>query len=570
LTAPSGARRLYANEMPDLIVGPLSRYIDETQATVWVETDGPCEVEVLGHKASTFHVEGHHYAIVPIRGLQPGETYEYEVALDGERRWPQEGSEFPPSAIRTIHADRPFKVVFGSCRVSVPHEPPYTLTPDEDPEHGREIDALYALAVRMRARPREDWPRLLLLLGDQVYVDEDAPATREFIRSRRDTSRPPGEEVADFEEHTRLYWESWRYPAIRWLFSTVATAMIFDDHDVHDDWNTSEAWLDEMRAKPWWEERMVGALMSYWIYQHLGNLSPGELEKNDLLQRVMEADDAGAILREFASRADHSVNGSRWSYSRDLGRTRLIVFDSREGRVLNRTPRKIVDDREWEWIEERATGDVDHLLIADTLPILLAPALHHVEAWSEAVCGGAWGRRFARLGERVRRALDLEHWAAFSDSFGRMARLLASVGAGKRGRPPASIMLLAGDVHHAYLAEAAFRREAGVKSAVYQAVCSPFRNALDRHERAIVRASTVKPVGRAVRALAQAAGAASPDIRWRLVESPTFDNQFATLEVNGREALVRIERIIPGDWRNPRIDTSLEQRVTRAYPGIGS
>ena len=72
--------------MPKLILGPLLRYVDETQATVWVETDAPCEVEVLGRRERTFSVDGHHYAIVPIQGLEPGGSYEYEVALDGERR----------------------------------------------------------------------------------------------------------------------------------------------------------------------------------------------------------------------------------------------------------------------------------------------------------------------------------------------------------------------------------------------------------------------------------------------------------------------------------------------------
>ena len=38
-----------------------------------------------------------------------------------------------------------------------------------------------------------------------------------------------GEEVADFEEYTRPYWESWGDPVIRWLFSTVSIAMVFDD-----------------------------------------------------------------------------------------------------------------------------------------------------------------------------------------------------------------------------------------------------------------------------------------------------------------------------------------------------
>ena len=126
-----------------------------------------------------------------------------------------------------------------------------------------------------------------------MYVDEDSPETREFIRSRRDTSLPPGEEVADYEEYTRLYWESWGDPVIRWLFSTVGVAMIFDDHDVHDDWNTSIAWLEEMRAKPWWEERIESGLSSYWVYQHIGNLSPAALEQLDLFREVCDCDDAG-------------------------------------------------------------------------------------------------------------------------------------------------------------------------------------------------------------------------------------------------------------------------------------
>ena len=35
--------------MAKLVLGPLLRYVCETEAVVWVETDEPCEVEVLGH-----------------------------------------------------------------------------------------------------------------------------------------------------------------------------------------------------------------------------------------------------------------------------------------------------------------------------------------------------------------------------------------------------------------------------------------------------------------------------------------------------------------------------------------
>ncbi len=242
--------------MARLLLGPLLRYVDGSQATVWVEADAPCEVEVLGARSRTFTVCGRHYALVHVEGLAPGSTTPYEVALDGERVWPLPGSGFPPSVIRTIDPDRTLRLAFGSCRVAVPHEPPWTYTKDRD-DRGREVDALHALALRMRDQPQEAWPDALLLIGDQVYADEDAPETRAFIRSRRDTSEPPGEEVLDYEEYCHLYHETWAAPSIRWLLSTVSSAMLFDDHDVHDDWNTSQSWLEEMRAQPWWEQRIT-------------------------------------------------------------------------------------------------------------------------------------------------------------------------------------------------------------------------------------------------------------------------------------------------------------------------
>jgi PhoD-like phosphatase len=536
------------------------RYLDEHEATVWVETDAPCEVEVLGSRTRTFCVQDHHYALVPITGLEPGREYPYEVALDGERRWPREGDQFPPPAIRAVDPSQTLRIVFGSCRVAVPHEPPYTLSKDQDPR-GREVDALHALALRMLSRPVDEWPHLLLTIGDQIYVDEDAPETRAFIRARRDTSRPPGEEVLDFEEYTRLYLESWSEPHIRWLLSTVPTMMMFDDHDVHDDWNTSLAWLEEIRAQGWWQTRIEAALASYWVYQWIGNLSPGQLEKNEVLKQVKELPDAGQQLLRWAGRVDRGSDGSRWSFYRDIGKVRMILFDSREGRVLGERPRRMNDDAEYEWLSSKAQGGVDHLLLIDTLPFLLVPAFHHLEAWNEAVCAGAWGRWAEGWGEKVRRALDLEHWAAFNFSFRRFVKVLTEVASGKRGRPPATIIGLGGDVHHAYLAEVGFPREAGAKSAAYQIVCSPFRNPLDRHERATVRISDSWGGEVIAHALARSAGVPDPEIRWRLVQPPAFDNQFATLELTGRSAHFRIERTVREDPEGRRIETSLERRL---------
>jgi hypothetical protein len=552
---------------PGLVLGPLLRYAGETDATVWVETDGPCEVEVLGCAASTFEVEGHHYALVLITGLEPGGTHEYAVSLDGTEVWPEPGDIFPAPVIRTSPAGKKLDLAFGSCRVSVPHEPPYTKRRGimiRGGASGRrfERDALYALAARMLEGSQQEWPDALLLLGDQIYADEVSMGTAEFIRSRRDTSNPPGEDVADFQEYCRLYWDAWKEPRIRWLLSTVPTAMIFDDHDVNDDWNSSEAWVREMRSKPWWEERIVGAFTSYWIYQHLGNLSPDGLEEDEIYGQIGEKTDATRLLREFAYRADREIEGTRWSYYRDFGRTRLIVADSRAGRVLAEGSRAMLDAQEWDWVREKATGEFDHLLIGTSMPFLLSPGFHHLESWNAAVCAGAWGRRAARLGESIRQLVDLEHWAAFHDSFEDLADLLRSVAAGKlsTGRPPASVVVLSGDVHHGYLAKAQLDRD--IEASVYQAVGSPLRNPLGTPERIVMRASWSKLAERIGSRLAGLAGVPRPSLRWRLLhDEPWFDNHISTLMLRGRRAEIKVEKTSPEDTGEPILSPILRRTL---------
>jgi hypothetical protein len=555
--------------MAGLILGPMARWASTDEATVWVETDAKCEVEVRPERgeparAPTFEVEGHHYAIVRVSGLPEDAATSYTVTLDGDAVWPQLDSPFPPSTLRTHSRSGLARIVFGSCRVAYPHEPPWSLRPDES-DCGRELDALRAIALRMAASDSDSWPHAVLLLGDQVYADEVSPETLEFIRSRRDTSRPPGETISDFEEYTRLYREAWSDPPIRWLLSTVPSAMIFDDHDVIDDWNTSISWVEEVRATDWWDRRVVGAFMTYVLYQHWGNLSPDALEDDGVYRRVVAAGDGGDILRECAYTWDREVEGVRWSYCRDIGTTRVVMIDSRAGRVLTPGRRSMIDADEFEWIEQHATGGFDHVLIGTSLPLFLAPALHYLEAWNEAVCDRAWGGFAARLGEKLRQGADLEHWAAFRDSFNAMCGLLRDVASGRRGPAPRTVIVLSGDVHHAYLAEIGFPKGSDVTSHVWQATCSPFRNPLSSKERLGVNFGFSRAGTAIARRLAGAAGVPPPPVRWRFTDGdPRFDNQVGTLELDGRHALARLERAVPSarGSAHPALEKADEKPLT--------
>ncbi len=553
--------------MAELVLGPLLRYVGKTDATIWVETDSACEVEILGRTAKTFCVHGHHYALVCFDDLEPGSSEEYEVALDGGKVWPMEGSEFPPSVLRTFRDEEQIELVFGSCRVCAPQGPPFTLPKEEDAENGRGFDALHALALSILGEDSPSYPDLLFLCGDQVYADEVSIGTLKFIAERPADERPaeaPFDQVADFEEYTHLYHESWSEPAIRWLLSTVSSSMVIDDHDMHDDWNISESWCEDMEELPWWKERVIGGMTSYWIYQFIGNVSPSDLAERPLWKEVQEADgDAEPLLREFMEQDDQERDGKRWSFCRDLGTMRLIVMDVRTGRCLDPGERKIVDDDEWDWIVEHATeGEFDHLLFGTSDPFLLAPTFHNLEAWNEVVCDGRWGKLAARLGEKMRQELDFDHWAAFGESFLRLKGLIEEVGSGKHGRPPATIGVLSGDVHHAYLADVAYKGDANVESAVYQAVCSPYRNALDDTERRVIKLSLTRPAAEVTRRLADAAGVDDPGIRWRFREGPYFDNQVATVYLDGRDSSMKLEKV-PRDpkGRDERLEHVFEAQL---------
>ena len=542
--------------MPGLVLGPILRYADEGAATIWVQTDVACEVQVLGARERTWCVDGLHFALLVVDGLTPGEDHPYEVRLDGALVWPEVGTSFPASTIRLPALAARRDIVFGSCRVTLPHEPPYVLRASEDPA-GQGIDALRTYALRAaRAGGGRACPDMLLMLGDQIYADEPSPGLERAIADRRRNGDAPPDELADFGEYALAYHEAWSDPAIRWLLSTVPTAMVFDDHEIHAEWRISQGWLDEMNAEPWFDRHIRAGLMAYWVFQHLGNLSPAELATGGLYDEVRGAEDAAELLASRMDTEGRQVGHSRWSFARDVGDARLVVIDSRAGRDVTPGRRELVQDEEWEWIRDQATRPARHLLLASSVPFLLAPGLHHAEAFDEAIAAGTWGRAGAVLGERLRRIAVMDHWASFQRTFRRFGELIEDVACGRVGDAPASIVMLSGDVHHCYLAEVGFPRGTGPRSPVWQAVCSAFRKELAPYERAVIRFGHAAIAGRLARSLARASGVPPVPFDWRVVDRPAYANQVATLTLDGDRVRVSVEAVVDGDWRDPRLQTA--------------
>ena len=284
---------------PRSSLGPLLRHVDPVSATVWVETDRrlrgrrprPPVADVLRRRPPL--------RAGPGRGPRAGQhARPTRCTWTARQVWPPEQSSFPPSRIRT-----------PGDRGRVPHR--LRLLPLRDPGHGggrrpaSRRTRWTATPTAMAGQPEDEWPDALVLLGDQVYADELTPAD-------------PPVAVAAPRRGGRRRTPRWRtsrstpgstrspgaIPQVRWLLSTVPSSMIFDDHEMIDDWNTSAAWRREITAQPWWrgpDQRRPGQL--------LGLPAPGQPQPAGAGREQDLAGDPGPRRRLRRRRADAARDG---------------------------------------------------------------------------------------------------------------------------------------------------------------------------------------------------------------------------------------------------------------------
>ena len=386
-----------------LLLGPLLRYVDETRGDRLgrdrraLRGRGPRAIAArrstspattTRSSTSTASSPGpprrtRSTSTASATGRSPTATFPPSVDPDAERRRP------PPHRLRLLPRQRARTRSRTRCARTRTARP-------------RDRRALRPGAAHGRASRRATWPTRLLLLGDQVYADEVSPGTRDVHRARAATpSEPPGEEVADFEEYTHLYLDSWSEPIMRWLLST---------RPQRDDLRRPRRprRLEHLRVvgarrcapSDWWEDRIIGG-----VHVLLALPAP----RQPLARRagrgraatpqVRAADDGAAIAARLRPpRRPRDRRHALELLAATSAACALVVIDSRAGRVLEDGRRCMVDDDEWDVdLRARSRAATTTSSSPPRCRLLLGHGLHYLEAWNEAVCDG-------RLGAARRRA----------------------------------------------------------------------------------------------------------------------------------------------------------------------
>jgi len=222
------------------------------------------------------------------------------------------------------------------------------------------------------------------------------------------------------------------------LLAHIPCYMIFDDHDVTDDWNLTAQWEQAAYQDPLAKRIIGNTLMAYWLCQGWGN-DPIRF-KGDFWQKA-DAYQKSPKIEQHDDFIDYLYDFSHWQYTLDSS-PKLVVIDSRTRRWRSEhaldDPSGLMD---WE-----AMCELQQELIGQQAIILVSPAPIFGVKVIETI------QRVATLfGHPL--AVDAENWMAHPGSASTMLNIF------KHPKTPQHFVILSGDVHYsfAYDVELRFR-----------------------------------------------------------------------------------------------------------------
>ena len=344
------------------------------------------------------------------------------------------------------------------------------------------------------------WKDELLLLFDEVVAavkltaDAATFAAFEKIAKKKETS-------IQYEIAMLLVFRG-RLKQVRRALANIPSYMMFDDHEVTDDWNMTRAISQSMYGTPLGVRMAQNALVAYSLCQHWGNVPtdfaqsgattpPGArllslLDKGNAityatnsaaLARLVGVHDAATLRTQPDSRVFHDADALTYNYTVEGPGHQVIVTDTRSWRSFPKhsapLPELLTPDQiQKQIVNTRDTKDRVLLVVLSTN----APPIQAIRTATQM-------DDLANFFEDVPDVY--EAWEIGSPAFDRLIKAISQkmpvVGNEHRG----SAMLLSGDVHFSFVSRLLFTGTSRfedvpgsshpVKAVIAQLVASSFR-----------------------------------------------------------------------------------------------
>ncbi|WP_328824506.1 metallophosphoesterase family protein [Thalassotalea algicola] len=237
------------------------------------------------------------------------------------------------------------------------------------------------------------------------------------------------------------------------VMAHIPVYMIFDDHDITDDWNLTRGWEEAAYTHPF-SKRIIGnALAGYYLCQGWGN----QAEKFSDIVAKHEQIFTECGIAAHDDFVDELLAFDQWHYQ--LNTTpKMLVLDTRTQRWRSESnPGKPSGLMDWESLTELQTQ-----LINEPCVIMVSAAPIYGVKLIEAV-----QRVFTFFGNPL--AVDAENWMAHKGT----ANVILNIF--RNRKTPPQFIILSGDVHYSFVYDVSHRFIRS-SSRIVQITCSGIKN----------------------------------------------------------------------------------------------
>jgi hypothetical protein len=265
---------------------------------------------------------------------------------------------------------------------------------------------------------------------------------------------------------------------VRRLLANIPTYMIFDDHDVTDDWNITGSWYDKVRTSPLGRRVVSNALAAYWAFQGWGN-DPDNFDSDMIsaITRHLNHTDYDLDVDECYDLMTWKHRGWGFSIATDPP---IIAMDSRTQREweIASYPPHLMDRYALDWLRvewsklktcKKSCHDIANAISKDACPVLVATTpvfgfspLEHIVRLLLWAVSYLENTQAVKLVEKLLKlegfltswlinALDAEAWTANLDGF---TAFLDTV---LHKMDIRQCVFLSGDVHYSFSVKGAYK-----------------------------------------------------------------------------------------------------------------
>ncbi|HDZ49262.1 hypothetical protein LCGC14_0185440 [marine sediment metagenome] len=248
-----------------------------------------------------------------------------------------------------------------------------------------------------------------------------------------------------------------RLPQCARLMAHLPSLMIFDDHDVTDDWNLTAEWERCAYGHPF-SKRIIGnALIAYLLCQAWGN-EPDKL--NALVHHaatLLRDGHRPLVCPEQDGFIERLLRFQGWEFQVP-GTPTLIVLDTRTRRWRSeRSPTRPSGLMDWE-----ALMEMQQALLGAKSAVIISPAPMFGVKLIEGI-----QKLFTLAGKPL--VVDAENWMAHRGAANTLLQIW------QHSKTPGNYVILSGDVHYSFVYDILVRRQKGAPH-LWQITSSGIKN----------------------------------------------------------------------------------------------